>query len=470
MDKAIFRLEIGFEPDPKKGRFTDPDLSASWGWFQIFVDEVNLCKHVAGGQMHDRVHWFLLPLIEWWVEHWDQIFHESRIPEGLEQGLSARDSWIGSAVWALEGEPAERVELWRAGHSLRAASEGGLFPDLFVRRFRDDIEFSWGHTHVIGGPSDLRFLTDRSVALTPTKATAKAVRKVLADATDILLRTRSSGRIAKLSKAIDVLGRKRREPARMIAGWSHAQDWMLNYLEDFQGLVMVPSPQAYALYGSLSPSVAEDDVKAVQKLLKPMRGNQLEFEGLEADTTSRDPWEQGYELAEKARTHFALADDELPDLDKVLSRARIRTKSLKLTDVHIRAIALCGRRLRPTIAVNESCEQNATQPGRRFTLAHELCHLLFDQEAGIPLAVASGPWAPRALEQRANAFAAMFLMPLAVCRRLVQEFVGSALWSNRALKGISKRLGTGRVATREHLTNLGLLDKDVAFLLQLAEP
>ena len=65
-----------------------------------------------------------------------------------------------------------------------------------------------------------------------------------------------------------------------------------------------------------------------------------------------------------------------------------------------------------------------TYSGRRFTLAHELCHLLYDRSYGWQLAIASGPWAPRDLERRANAFAK-----------------------------------TSPTATIEHLGNLGFLDE-----------
>ena len=69
--------------------------------------------------------------------------------------------------------------------------------------------------------------------------------------------------------------------------------------------------------------------------------------------------------------------------------------------------------------VNECYAPNADEVGRRFTLAHEFCHLLFDQDQGQALAVASGPWAPRAIEQRANAFAAMFLMPAFLLKQML---------------------------------------------------
>lgn len=69
-------------------------------------------------------------------------------------------------------------------------------------------------------------------------------------------------------------------------------------------------------------------------------------------------------------------------------------------------------RLEPQrILVNLRNSANAHTFGRRFTLAHEFCHLLFDRDVGAHLAIASGPWAPHDVERRANAFAAMFLMP-----------------------------------------------------------
>lgn len=67
----------------------------------------------------------------------------------------------------------------------------------------------------------------------------------------------------------------------------------------------------------------------------------------------------------------------------------------------------------PLVLLNENCARHADAEGKpmrsgiRFTLAHELCHLLIDRDSGSQLALVSGPWAPKAVEQRANAFAAV---------------------------------------------------------------
>ncbi|MXW60154.1 MAG: ImmA/IrrE family metallo-endopeptidase [Acidimicrobiales bacterium] len=90
---------------------------------------------------------------------------------------------------------------------------------------------------------------------------------------------------------------------------------------------------------------------------------------------------------------------------------RIRVNEVSLSDPELRAVAFVSDQHAPTIALNTSHRSAADPRARRFTLAHELCHLLHDRSYGASLAIASGPWAPLAIEQRANAFAAWLLMP-----------------------------------------------------------
>src|SRR5262249_36936295 len=52
---------------------------------------------------------------------------------------------------------------WWGRHCLRAGSEGGLFPDLYVRRYRDTLEVSTGTEPVLGVPAEYVFLTPRRV-------------------------------------------------------------------------------------------------------------------------------------------------------------------------------------------------------------------------------------------------------------------------------------------------------------------
>ena len=112
---------------------------------------------------------------------------------------------------------------------------------------------------------------------------------------------------------------------------------------------------------------------------------------------------------------------------------------------------------RSAILVNGRYGATAGEAGRRFTLAHELCHLLFDRERGRPLAVASGPWVPRAIEQRANAFAAMLLVPTSLLKRTLARLT-VAVATKEAVDEVAERLRAGRLAVLNHLTSLGFVD------------
>ena len=99
---------------------------------------------------------------------------------------------------------------------------------------------------------------------------------------------------------------------------------------------------------------------------------------------------------------------------------------------------------------------NNTPQGRRFTLAHELCHLLFDRDVGQRLAVASGPWAPRDIEKRANAFAAMLLMPWGLVDSAIAQ-LDEQFATETAVENISRKMQTGFLSTLHHLRNLGYI-------------
>lgn len=67
-------------PDPDSGIGADPEDTASWGSFQLWVDGQNLCAHVDQGEQLQSAHWYLLPLLEWLTENWDALLHEEKLP------------------------------------------------------------------------------------------------------------------------------------------------------------------------------------------------------------------------------------------------------------------------------------------------------------------------------------------------------------------------------------------------------
>ena len=79
-DTGVFAMKLAFASDPDEGRGIDPETKASWGSFQIWVQGRNLCAHREEGEAIDSVHWYLLPLLEWFARSWDPLFHEERLP------------------------------------------------------------------------------------------------------------------------------------------------------------------------------------------------------------------------------------------------------------------------------------------------------------------------------------------------------------------------------------------------------
>jgi Zn-dependent peptidase ImmA (M78 family) len=106
----------------------------------------------------------------------------------------------------------------------------------------------------------------------------------------------------------------------------------------------------------------------------------------------------------------------------------------------------------PTILVNVQSRWNRGPRGRNATLAHELCHLLLDRDRARRAVVVSGPWAPPRIEQRARAFAAMFLVPVGGLRRLVEAHGGPV--DADLLRTIAGHFNASTDLVATHLLNL----------------
>jgi len=146
------------------------------------------------------------------------------------------------------------------------------------------------------------------------------------------------------------------------------------------------------------------------------------------------------------------------DVRAVYRELGISLQENTLDDRGLRAVAVAGPHHRPAVLVNSGHETNRWKSGFRFTLAHELCHILFVRDYGTRLAFASGPWAPRDVERRANAFAAMFLMPTDLVSSAIRRS-SAPVDSVDGVLAVSNELKTSFTATVEHLYNTGYLDE-----------
>lgn len=233
------------------------------------------------------------------------------------------------------------------------------------------------------------------------------------------------------------------------------------------GLVIMGSCHAALMFGSLAPDVRKEDVEELARTMVDLYSPDGESEAMRAISRSAPleefgsaSWSQGYELAEDLHERFDMrfATGTSIDIDRMINHLGVTVGELELSDEKIRGVSVVGPQHRAGVFVNTRHEANTYASGRRFTLAHEMCHLLFDRAAGSRLAMASGPWAPRDVERRANAFAAMLLMPKDLVRRTVSS-VTVRLDTAEGIGQVASRMRAGFVAALHHLTNLGFIDE-----------
>lgn len=492
-DTSRFAFKVAFHRDPDEGDGATPDEAASWGSFQMWVEGRNLCEHTEVGETIESVHWYLLPLLEWLASNWDALLHEERPPNSNEgdDALATLDA-TRFAPPAYEHDD-ERLLGWEGAwsrwwrrHAVLACREGGFFPDIAVRRWRDLIEISWADTPLAGIPKSHRFHFERGVARLDPEIVAKALYDVLRDATAYLVEHRpSSERVRQLHAMAQNIEQTSRTEQRLMwlaglgtdvssieQGWRGLRGAMADlpaekiqdlFASDAGTLVVRGSCYATLMFGSVAPNVDADDVKTLAGQIIDLSVLEESADPLSdwigpAALTQESVWNQGYELAEALldRIGWSSKSQSSMDIQGWVHSMGVEVRELALHDEGIRGLSIAGSRHRPGILLNTQSHYNRTPAGRRFSVAHELCHLLHDRSSGERLAIASGPWAPRDVERRANAFAAMLLMPRALIDRVLEQ-VGK-VESLDDLFAAATALRSSVSATLPHLHNLGYID------------
>ncbi len=493
-DTRVFAAKIGFSDDPDPGQGAAEDVSQSWGAFQLWAGGLNLCAHQELGERIESVHWYLLPLLEWFARCWDPMFHEERLPcsnTATQAWTALKDARFAPPSADEDTELAWESDWqgWWSRHALVAARDGGIFPDVVFRRLRDSVEISWGNTPTQGTPDHVIFEASASRAITLRPAeVAEPLYAVLTAAAGYLSSTLpSSNRVREVERDLRRLSTSRtdhrmmwlaglgvdhdsvrrgwRRLKRQLAELSKPQRAALLAAHSSSRLVVEGSCHAALMFGSYAPTIAKPDVLALAKVMIHLSRLEKEPDPLAElchdvpVSPGAQPWTQGYDLAVELHDRIGLPDNgaDFVDVEAVLAQLGVEVTETRFDDDSVRGVAIAGPRHRPGMAWNAACPFNQSLQGHRFTLAHELCHLLFDRHAGRRLAIASGPWAPFAVEQRANAFAAMLLMPTPLIVRAVSQMEEPITTAN-GVAGVASTLRTGFEATLWHLQNLAFID------------
>jgi len=227
------------------------------------------------------------------------------------------------------------------------------------------------------------------------------------------------------------------------------------------------------MFGDLFPDISPD--AAVTLLAKYLNAqaddaNENRLSNLVSDRPdwiTASPWDNGYSLALDVLDQV----DPPPDapntrIESMLHNLGICVREVNLGEQGPRGVALAGGNLRPTILINLDNVRNSPR-GIRFTLAHELCHILFDRSRARPLTHSSTPWASPPIEQRANAFATMLLMPP---RRAKLRAGNDRKNLKEAVGRLADKLKVSRTVLRQHLANIHEISENELAFLQGAQP
>ncbi|MGO8677669.1 MAG: ImmA/IrrE family metallo-endopeptidase [Limisphaerales bacterium] len=494
-DANQFAVRVEFIPNLDPG-FATPEEDLSWGRLQIWAGGRNLCEHVDRGEVRKALEWYLLPTLEWFASAWDFLLHEQRCPvsnsgETAWQSLAQTnrpERFDRPSSWDFEADQINAA--WTANHCLRASRCGGLFPDVVIRRWWHEVELSWGESALAGAPAGFRFLHGSGKARIPPEALARPLYEVLKRAAQELAAEQTeSSRLKGLLAEIQRVARPDRQLARtaLLAGLGQRQENWLRRWEDLRGKLAAQLPEsreaieqwfepsgdsplcvsgsceAAVMFGSASPTLKETDVLTLATHLvnasgkKPSARWTALMGGPEPLRAFESPWSGGYRLAQEwaERAGIRHKRDESVDIEEHLERMGVGVAEIELEDVGTAGLAVYPDQGAPQIFVNRRNPRCQFPSGKRFILAHELCHLLHDRARGQNLAILSGPWAPKELEQRANAFAAALLMPSDLLKRGLYGRADDLEFSG--LLALAQRLHVSPDALAHHLANCGLI-------------
>lgn len=134
-----------------------------------------------------------------------------------------------------------------------------------------------------------------------------------------------------------------------------------------------------------------------------------------APQTRWEAVQQGERAAIDERRRLQLGSSPLPDIAELLETQGVRTAQISLPD-DLSGLTLFDPQTGPFVVANNR-PPGHSHLRRRFSYAHEYCHVLLDRELQGTVSRTSDR--SSLLEVRANAFAAAFLMP----RSGVEDFV-----------------------------------------------
>ncbi|OWK46962.1 hypothetical protein FRUB_00661 [Fimbriiglobus ruber] len=392
-------------------------------------------------------------LCGWLAKNWDAVaYGKHPRPKSLRdrRGVSA---CLAYKYAFSEANPDARgdLEAWWQRHAFRAADPE--LPNIFLERQGDEVVFSWDDS-----PSEEKlFLIFPGMQSTDARFAIPALRQLVAS------RFGSVKVEPKFKKRMTEPDSEEGFRAARSTIENVTDQWLVDRhfgSEDARDLARTGTalhPVVGLLRSAQGSTLSLDDLVAVLDRLQPNTGSRFQTlrtlaKGMDAHIDLREPWESGYHLARQVRAEFGQQETGYFDIEDIVKSMGIEVCDVSLTDPRILAVCVGSPQYGPLIAINVASPdaEDPSASGRRITLAHELCHLLFDRKRMRGFARFEGGAAEsdRLIEMRANAFAVELLAP-------IESFKNpDGTWmSEEAAETLSASLQVSKVAISRHLRN-----------------
>jgi Zn-dependent peptidase ImmA (M78 family) len=411
--------------------------------------------------------WTWVELLEFLVEAWPYLVWEEGYPNGLQP---PRPSLLAAAAEEEFQDQPEDISVAKESavfafeetHDLARGLQGVKAPSVWLVR---EGKLFWVSSQ------QRSVLRPAEEVLDQLRAIGEAVRARLAASPDPRARAAVEGWDARDNRsAAELVGIVTRLPEPLIERFAgvtgNREDWGGD-AADFQMTEVLAAARMMA--GSLTTQHLETAVRAIASL---PRNSTPELDAVAAAARGvvdllhpGKAFDEGYKLAAWFRAARGIGNSQAVDPNALLVTYGVLVREVDIPDDRLDALAVWGPKHGPGVVLNQGGRRAGSSGGRRFSLAHELCHLLIDREGALPLAEVFNGRAPRRIEARANAFAAEFLLPRDEAAAAVRHYteVGEAVRELGQKYRVSHELAAWQIRN----SNLSLSEEQVEQLRPL---
>ncbi|MBW2736592.1 MAG: ImmA/IrrE family metallo-endopeptidase [Deltaproteobacteria bacterium] len=482
-NKREFAIEIlPLSCGPSDG---DKAAQATWVSWSLWGQGKNLTLNtrLSDDEISTTVNWPAIYLARWFARSWPSLFYSSRWPRpsrarnARELAIELRRALLDEDDDKLGDCLADTLDDFVSTHDLRAGAAGAAYPEVWFSRDGHHVTIAWFPFKV----GDHFFCQECGQVELPADVLASVVysfgewtrdqlltvkdRAVESDVT--LLTDWLAERKSATSAKRNLLGNAGLKPEDCeqlikdvgVASLEELFDLPTDWVQLGESFPVMNSNVAVAFRTASPELTAADratiwkavtaggqDIRASNALRKLRSGLPGLIESGAAD------YSQGYALAIQLREYLDNRDACL-EIEVLLSdELGIPIRELKLADPAVEGGSVYDPNSRgPGVFVNPTAVASSTAWGRRMTLAHELCHLLFDLPSWGAFHL-TGIWSFPHIERRANAFAAELLLPKA---GIVKElgFAPKTPPMEEKFAQLMKTFQVGQITATRHVIN-----------------